>query len=326
VFDLLIVARSFGYASDRAMDALSQIPGLKVTKPEHALAFDEQQMCELIPGRDMVIVGTDKVSEAVIAKADKLKVISKHGVGIDNIDVAAATANGILVTYLPGMNDRAVADMTFGMILALSRGICRASAQTKDKIWGKLLTHDVWGKTLGVIGTGRIGREVIRRALAFDMKVLAYDIVAEDEVAKELGFEYVSLDELLTQADIVTLHVPLSAETKGMIGLKELESMKETAYLVNTARAGILDGVALLKALKEGVIAGAALDVYDRDLVQDEVTYELDNLLLTPHIAAYTYETLEAMDMAIVEECKRVLQGRLPLNIVNQEVTCLRKA
>jgi D-3-phosphoglycerate dehydrogenase len=307
------------------MEAFGRFPDLRVDKPEHTVPFDEDQMCELILGRDAVIVGTDKVTARVISKARKLKIISKHGVGVDNIDVAAATEAGIIVTYLPGMNDRAVADMTFGLILALSRGICLANKRVKHRDWSKVLVHDVWGKTLGVIGTGRIGQAVIRRALAFDMKVVAYDVFPNNEVARALGFTYVSLNELLVSADIVTVHVPLSPETRGMIGARELERMKETAYLINTARGGVIDEPALVEALKSKAIAGAALDVYEKSLPDNEAVYELDNLLITPHIAAYTYETLEAMDMAQVDEYRRILRGDLPINILNREVKGLGK-
>jgi D-3-phosphoglycerate dehydrogenase len=326
MFNLLITARSFGYASDRAMEAFKSFPDLTVDRPEHEAAFDEARMCELIAGYDGIIVGTDRVSEEVIARADRLKIVSKHGVGVDNIDIAAATAAGIVVTNLPGMNDSAVADMTLGLILALSRGICLAHSQIKRRDWSKILAHDVWGKTLGVIGTGQIGQAVIRRALGFDMDVLAYDAYPDDDAAQALGYRYVSLDELVAGSDIVTIHVPLLGETEGLIGVDELARMRPGAYLINTSRGGIVDERALLDALAGGRLAGAAVDVYDKSFPEREEVYRLDNLIVTPHIAAYTVETLENMDMALVEAYRQVMRGEIPagINQLNPEVARFR--
>jgi D-3-phosphoglycerate dehydrogenase len=327
-FNLLITARSFGFASSRALEALHTIPGLAVDKPEHTAAFDEAQMCDLIPGRDAVIVGTDRITAKVIAAADRLKVVAKHGVGVDNIDIAAATAAGIVVTNMPGMNDLAVADMAFGLLIALSRGIALVHHRVKNRDWGKLLAHDVSGKTLGVIGTGRIGQAMIRRALAFDMTVIAYDVEQNHGAAEALGFTYVPFEELLARADFISLHVPLTPGTEGLIGAAELACMKPTAYLINTSRGEIVDEVALLKALKEGALAGAAFDVYSKSLPSREDVYRLDNLIVTPHIAAYTYETLESMDMALVQAFEQIVRGELPanVNVLNPEVRGLRLA
>lgn len=326
MFKLLIAARSFGYASDRAMKTFATFPDLIVDKPEHEAAFDEAQMCDLIAGYDAAIVGTDQVTEKVIARADRLKIVSKHGVGVDNIDIAAATAAGIVVTNLPGMNDSAVADMTFGLILALSRGICLVYSQIKRRDWSKILAHDVWGKTLGVIGTGQIGQAVIRRALGFDMDVLAYDAYPDADAAQALGYRYVTLDELVAGSDVITIHVPLMGETEGLIGARELARMRPGAYLINTSRGGIVDEGALLDALAGGQIAGAALDVYDRSFPEHEEIYRLDNLIVTPHIAAYTVETLENMDMALVEAYRQVMRGEIPasVNQLNPEVARFR--
>lgn len=325
-FNLLITARSFGFASNRAMEALHAIPGLVVEKPKHTAAFNEEQMCELVPGRDAVIVGTDRVSAKVIAAADRLKVIAKHGVGVDNIDVAAATEVGIIVTNLPGMNDLAVADMAFGLLIALSRGIGLVNNRIKNRDWSKVLSHDVSGKTLGIIGTGRIGQAMIRRALAFDMTVIAYDVEPNNEAAEALGFVYVPFEELIASADFISLHVPLRPGTEGLIGAAELARMKPTAYLINTSRGGVVDEEALLKALKEGTIAGAALDVYSSSFPERKEVYELENLIVTPHIAAYTYETLESMDMALVEAFRQIVRSEMPTNvtILNPEVRGFR--
>ncbi|NMB89404.1 MAG: phosphoglycerate dehydrogenase [Chloroflexi bacterium] len=320
MFELLVTARSFGFAGARGIEALQGLPGVSLTRPEHEQAFTEAEMCALVPGKDALIVGTDQVTRQVIECADRLKVISKHGVGVDNIDLAAASAAGILVTNLPNMNDKAVADMTFGLILSLVRGICRAGERSHQGRGDKFLAHDVWGRTLGVIGTGRIGREVVRRAQAFDMRVIAYDLYPNPDAAGRFGFRYVSLEELLQAADIVTIHVPLTAHTRGLVGAAEIAQMKSSAYLINTARGGIVDELALVQALSAGRLAGAALDVYDKSLLAEPGAYGLDNLLLTPHVAAYTVETLEAMDLALVGEYERVLGGELPMNLLNRDI------
>jgi len=328
MFNLLITARSFGFSSDLARKAFQTIAEITIEKPDHTKAFDEDQMCELIPDRDAVIVGTDQITQQVIAKANKLNFIFKHGVGIDNVDLEAATKANILVANMPGINNRAVADMTLGLILALSRGICLACMRVKKRDWSKFLAHDIWGKTLGIVGTGNIGLEVIKRALAFDMKVFAFDTLPNEKIAQELDFSYMDLDSLLTNSDMVSLHVPLTPDTIGMIGKREIGMMKPSAYLINTSRGGIIDEAALLEALQGKIIAGAALDVYDNNLVQKEQIYSLDNLIITPHIAAYTYETLENMDMELVEAFKSILRGKKPtnLNILNPCVQFDRSA
>ena len=322
MFNLLISARSFGFASNRALDELNKISGLSIEKPVHELAFNEDRMITLVPGVDAVIVGTDKLTSRVIEKADRLKFITKHGVGVDNVDIQAASDAGILVTNMPGINDQAVADMTMGLILALSRGICLVNMRIKNHDWSKLLAHDVSGKMLGVIGTGNIGREVIKRARAFDMRIAAYDAFPDYSTASDLGFEYVELDELLSSSDIVSVHVPFLPETEDMITARELACMKPGVYIINTSRGGIINEPDLLAALKERVIAGAAIDVYQKSFPDHPEVYELENLIVTPHIAAYTSETLENMDMKLVEAYRMILRGELPsnLNILNPQV------
>lgn len=326
MFKLLIAARSFGFASNRALEEFDIIQNLSIEKPPHDLAFTEEQMSMLVPDKDAIIVGTDKITKKVIKIAKRLKFITKHGVGVDNIDIQAATEAGILVTNMPGINDRAVADMTLGLILSLSRGICQASSQIKYSTWDKILSHDVYEKTLGVIGTGRIGEEVIKRARGFDMKIIAYDADPIIENASKYDFQYVEFDELLKSSDIVSIHVPLNPDTNNLIAEPEFAKMKSSAFLINTSRAGIVNEIDMLKALKNKTIAGAAIDVYPKEFPEYPEVYKLDNLIITPHIAAYTFETLEKMDMVLVEAYRHIVRGELPenLNILNSQVQLAR--
>jgi D-3-phosphoglycerate dehydrogenase len=322
MFNLLIAARSFCFASKRAMEAFSELKDLSIEKPDHLSAFNEDEMCRLLPDKDAVIVGTDKITKKVLNHANRLKFITKHGVGVDNIDIESATQAGVLVTNMPGINDQAVADMTFGLILSLSRGISQVSANIKNKDWGKILGYDVFGKTLGIIGTGNIGLEVIKRARGFNMQVLAFDVETNQKNATKFGYKYVDFEELLRVSDFISLHVPLNPGTKNLMNVQEISKMKENAYLINTSRAGIINEPALINALNDKQISGAAVDVYSSDFPGYADVYTLDNLVITPHIAAYTFETLERMDMMLVEAYKQIMNGEVPdnLNVLNPQV------
>jgi len=262
----------------------------------------------------LVTLNVEPVTRRVIEAAPKLKVIARHGVGYDNVDVKAATERGIVVTIAP-VNIETVADMTFALLLCLARKICQADWYVKSKKWTVrdpflFMGVDVWGKTLGIIGSGRIGRAVARRAKAFGMRVIYYDIYRNEVAEKELGVEYRPLEELLRESDFVTIHVPLTKETHHMIGEKELKMMKPTAILINTARGPVIDTNALVKALKEGWIAGAALDVFEQEpLPLDHPLLELDNVILTPHIASNTIDCRIRLAVTAAEEILRVLHG-----------------
>ena len=290
----------------------------QVVKSPYPHPVEEGDLLQLIQGMDVILVGNDELTAKVIEGADSLKVISKYGAGVNNIDVEAATRKGIVVTYAP--NQHAVADLAFGMMLCLARRICKADALVKAGEGKELVGTgtDVWRKTLGVIGTGRIGQAVIKRARGFEMNVLAYDVQRNENSAEELGYEYVSLDYLLSTADFVTIHVPLTAATLGLIGQREIGLMKPTSYLINTARGGIVDEGALYVALKEKRLAGAGLDVYEQEpLPPDSAILELDNVVTTPHMGADTEECLRNMDLVAAENILLVLRGQPPLYSLN---------
>ena len=291
-------------------------------------APSKEEMIEHVRGKDgLLCLLTDKVdSEVMDAAGPNLKVISNYAVGFDNIDVEAATERGIVVTNTPGVLTETTADLAWALLMAVARRIVEADKFTragKFKGWSPtlLLGTDVYGKTLGIIGFGRIGRAVARRAKGFDMRVLYYDVErAPEEVERELNAQYVDLETLLKESDYISIHTPLTPETRHMIGERELRMMKPTAYLINTARGPIVDEAALVRALKEGWIKGAALDVFENEPELTPGLAELDNVVLAPHIGSASTETRSKMADMAVDNLLSVLRGERPENIVNPEV------
>ncbi len=269
---------------------------------------------------EALIVGNDTVSAEVIAALPRLKVISRYGVGYDNVDLAAATARGIPVTNTPGTNDESVADLVFGLLLALARQIPAVAALTRQGRWERLPGTQVYGKTLGIIGFGRIGRGVARRAAGFSMRVLVDDPYVDAVVAEGLGASPVTREELLAASDFVTLHVPFTKENVNLIGRAELALMKPAALLINTARGGLVDEKALAEALKNGRLAGAALDVLEHEPPQSRELLDLDNVLITAHIGGFTREATAAMSGLAARNVVEALSGREPEHTVNPQV------
>lgn len=268
---------------------------------------------------------TDAITPAVIDAAPKLRVISNHAVGVDNVDVAYATRRGIAVTNTPGVLTDATADFTWALLLALTRNVVAGDAVVRTgrfRGWDPLflLGADLVGKTLGIIGAGRIGTAVAERSVGWKMKILYFDRAPNPHLEKTLHARRVSLPALLKEADFVTIHLPLSAKTTHLLGEPEFALMKPTAYLVNTARGAIIDEVALVRALRQGKIAGAALDVYEREPELAEGLAELPNVLLAPHIASATVATRNKMAEIAARNIIHVLHGEAPISIVNPEV------
>jgi D-3-phosphoglycerate dehydrogenase len=201
MFRLLITARSFGISNPTIIEELDKIEDFEYLRPNHTKAFDEREMVNLSKDATGIVVGTDKITKSVIKNAKNLKIIMKHGVGIDNIDLASAIEAGIMVTNLPGINDTSVAEMAFMFILSYSRGVIDLFNNAQMGKWGKYISHDVFGKTLGVVGTGRIGREVIKRAIAFGMNILAYDVIRNPELENNPNVQYTNMDTLLCPTD-----------------------------------------------------------------------------------------------------------------------------
>jgi D-3-phosphoglycerate dehydrogenase len=319
---VLVTSRSFGAVTAEGSRLLEQagFDVQRVTSEERPLTAEKlvRIVARLRP--QVVICGAEPLTRAVLEACPILSMIMKHGVGIDNIDLEAANDLKIVVANAPGTNTEAVADLTIALMLALLRNIVQAVDSTRSGGWERYVGHELGALTVGVIGTGRIGLGVIRRLQGFGSKVLAYDVVRNEELASQLSFDYVSLDHLLERSDIVTLHVPLVSDTRGMIGRRELSLMKSTACLVNLARGELVDEQALCDSLCQGRIAGAAVDVYAVEPPQSSSLLTLENVLGTPHIAAYTHEAMERMDRMCAQTIIDTFQGVARVNILNPEM------
>jgi glyoxylate reductase len=273
----------------------------------------------------LVCLLTDTIDDALLAAAPRLRVVANVAVGYNNIDLAAATRRKVVVTNTPGVLTETTADFTFALLLAAARRVAEADAYTRAgrfTEWGLmlLLGGDVHGKTLGILGLGRIGRAVARRALGFSMAVRYFDTIRDPAAERELGLVYQDAPTIVREADFLTLHVPLLPETRHFIGERELRAMKPTAYLINASRGPVVDEAALVRALKEGWIAGAGLDVYEDEPAVHPGLLDCPNAVLAPHIASASRETRTKMATMAVENCLAVLEGRRPANPVNPEV------
>ncbi len=267
-----------------------------------------RDLANAISSYDALIVRSrTRVTEEVIRAGQRLKVIARAGAGLDNIDLEAARRKGVAVVNAGESVAVAVAELTLGLMLSLARCIPQAHLSVKGGLWEKHSFVGVLlqGKTLGIIGLGRIGTALARRALALEMKVIATDPFVSPETASRLGVALVPLEELLRSSDFVSIHVPLTPQTKGMIGWAEICLMKPTAYLINTARGGVVDEEALARALEEGHIAGAALDVFEKEPPLNSPLLRSNRVILTPHIGA---STREAQAMASLEVARKVLE------------------
>ncbi|MEM2547041.1 MAG: glyoxylate reductase [Candidatus Bathyarchaeia archaeon] len=280
----------------------------------------------------LVTLLSDKIDAEVFDAAPKLKIVAQMAVGFDNIDVAEATRRGIYVTNTPGVLTETTADFAWALLMAVARRVVEADKYVRTGQWKvgwhprMLLGRDVYGATLGIVGAGRIGTAVARRAKGFNMKILYYDVVPmPPEIEKELGAKRVDLDTLLKESDFVSIHVPLMKETYHLINEEKLRLMKKTAYLINNSRGPVVDEKALYKALKEGWIAGAALDVFEQEPTPvDNPLLKLDNIVVAPHISSASYETRSRMAEMVAENLVAFFEGRIPPNLVNPDVVKVR--
>jgi D-3-phosphoglycerate dehydrogenase / 2-oxoglutarate reductase len=272
-------------------------------------ANDEERLSYALKDAHALVVGVEKITKRVIAKANNLKVIAKHGAGVDNINLLAAREKNIPVTFAPGANRHAVADLAFGLLLSLAREIPSSNRRVIHGEWPRVVGIEIYRKKLGVIGTGKIGKEVIRRAKGFNMEVLAFDQYKDPELI-ESGVRYVEFDELLGDSDLITIHTDLNDQSRNMFTSKEFEKMKNKAFIVNTARGGIINEHDLYKALKRGDIAGAALDVFKHEPAEHSPLLELPNFIATPHMAGYTVDALEEVGMITARNILNILNGK----------------
>ena len=313
---ILITPRSFASTSDKPMKMLTE-KGYEIQLNDIGRPYKKEEMLNLVSDIDGIIMGIDELSAEIIEKANKLKVISRYGTGFDNIDINMATNKKIIVTNTPTANLDAVADLAFGLILSLARKIPEADKKTKSGAWEKIIGKSVWEKTIGIIGLGKIGKQVVKRAKGFEMNILVFDIVEDKKFAQKFGIKYVNLEELLRKSDYITIHIPLNDATRNMISYEEFEKMKKDAFLINTSRGGIVNEEALYNALRNNKLRGAALDVYNNEPPRESTLKELDNVIMTPHIGAYTEEAIENMSIQAAQNLIDVLEGREPQNRAN---------
>lgn len=303
---VLIASRSFGKNCPEVLDAM-KAAGCVFLSQKFNGAPSEEELIAVIGEADVLISGTEPVTARVLAAAKKLKVISKHGVGVDNIDLAAATQRGIPVGVAgPAMVD-AVADLTLGLVLALARQIPQGNTNVKSGKWDRFIGPELRGKVLGIVGLGQIGKAVARRGEAFGMNVIAHDAVQTP------GFRFVELPELLADADFVCVHAPLTEKTRNMFGAAQFRQMKATAFFVNMSRGELVDEGALFDALKNKRIAGAATDVFAKEPPGDNPLLKLENFIAMPHCGGQTPEALRRMGELAAENALRVLRGERPL-------------
>jgi len=268
----------------------------------------------------------EKIDAQLMDAGKKLKVVASMSVGFDHIDQAAATKRGIMATNTPGVLTEAVADETFALMLDVARRITEADKYVRAGQWKikwtpmLMVGRDVYGKTLGIYGLGRIGVAVANRARGFNMKVIYYDVFRNQELEKKYGIEYRPKEEVIRESDFLSVHVPLLSETRNSIGAKELAMMKRTAFLVNTARGGVVDEKALIDALREGKIAGAGLDVFEKEPIEmDNPLLKMPNVVIAPHLASGSIESRTAMAVLAANNLVAALTGQLPPNLLNKE-------
>ena len=307
-----------------ALDRLRHEADVEVW-PEEPPPPTEQLLAGVREAHGLLCLLTDAIDAPLLAAAPQLRVVSTMDVGYDNIDVEAATRQGVLVTNTPGVLTETTADFAFALLLGAARRVAEGERAVREGRWTDwhpsfLLGRDVHGATLGIVGLGEIGRAVARRARGFEMRVLYHSRTRKRDVEEELGIEYVSFDDLLSQADFVSVHVPLSPETRHLFADAAFERMKPTAILINTSRGAVVDEAALHRALETKGIAGAAIDVAETEpLSKQDPLLRLPNLLATPHIASASVATRARMAEIAVENLLAALAGRTPPHCVNPE-------
>ena len=273
----------------------------------------------------LICLLTEKVNDELLQAAPKLKIAANVAVGFDNIDVAACTKRGVVATNTPGVLDETTADFAWTLLMAMARRLLEGDALARSGNWkgwdlDQLVGTDVWGKTLGIVGFGRIGKAMARRASGFQMKVIYTDAVrAAPNVEKELGVEFREMNALLAESDFISVHTPLLPETRGLFNAQKFERMKRTAFLINTSRGPVVDEGDLVAALENGKIGGAALDVFEKEPTIHPGLRRA-NVVLAPHIASASLETRTKMACMAAENVVALLQGRRPANILNPEV------
>jgi glyoxylate reductase len=313
--------------------------GLKIIKKY----FDTEVWTEYAPPPKKLIIEkaknvdalapllSDKIDAEVFDAAPKLKIVAQMAVGFDNIDVQEATRRGIYVTNTPEVLTDTTADFAWALLMAIARRVVEADKYVRTGQWkvgwhpSMMQGRDVYGATIGIVGAGRIGYAVAKRATGFGMKILFYDVVPRPEIEKDFGAKKVDLDTLFRESDFVSIHVPLMKETHHLVNAEKLKLMKKTAYLINNSRGPVVDEKALYAALKEGTIAGAGLDVFEQEPTSvDNPLLKLDNVVVAPHISSASYETRSKMAEMVAENLVAFFEGKKPPNLINPDVQKVR--
>lgn len=305
---ILITPKSFSNAKEKAMEILGKYE-FEIVENTTGKTYSEEQMREFCSDIDGIIVGIDPMSENVLRNAKSLKAISKYGAGLDNVDLKVAEELGIKVDRAVATNATSVAELAVGMFFSLARSIIPSAVSVKNNGWGRSIGRELTGKTVGIVGLGAIGREVARMSSGIGMSIVAYDPYFKDEsFLSQYNIKISGLEELFSKCDFISLHLPLTEETENLINSKTLSIMKPSAYIVNTSRGGLIDEDALYEALSNGVIAGAAADVFSTEPAGDHKLLTLDNFILTAHIGAFTKEATEKMVIQSTKNLIRMLE------------------
>jgi phosphoglycerate dehydrogenase-like enzyme len=316
---VLVTAKSV--SGSAAAVRLMRDAGCEVVIEATPPPIDEAWLIERTRDVAGLVVAMEPVSSRLIEAATALKIIARPGVGFDSVDIAAATRRGIPVTIAAGTNDQSVADFTMGLLLMSTRGLMDGALSVQRHGWERRTGTEVWRKTLAIVGLGRIGQGVARRARGFDLRVLAVSRRRDEALAAALGIEFVTLEQALREADFVSLHAPLTAETENLIDAAALATMKRGAYLVNTARGGLVDEAALAAAVRSGQLAGAAVDVLrTQGADSPSPLIGVPGIIVTPHMATFSREAMQRVAMATARSVVAALTGERPSVLVNPEV------
>jgi D-3-phosphoglycerate dehydrogenase / 2-oxoglutarate reductase len=306
---VLVTPTSFGKGDPGLVSALESAVGRVVYNPFRR-PLTSAELAELLPGCDGYIAGLDVIDRAALQAADRLLVVARYGVGVDNVDLAAAAEKGIIVTNTPGANSGSVAELAVSLILALARNLVEAAVAARAGGWPRLQGASLESRCVGLLGFGAVGKQVGRRLGGFGCRVLAYDPYPDPTAATEMGVALVTFDEVLAQSDFLSLHLPVLPETRRLVDSGFLRRMKDGACLVNTARGELIDEAALVEALQSGKLRGAALDVFPVEPpAADNPLLQLPQVLVTPHISSHTDIATRNMGRMALAECLAVLRG-----------------
>lgn len=314
-----VLATATNYATYcAAAKKLLEDSGVEVIENPFGRPMTGQELSAVVGEIDGAVVGVDTWDAEIFAQAPRLKVLARFGVGVDNIDLAAAKARGIQVTNAKGMNSNPVAELTVGLILSTLRNVPAFNASIRTGLWDRFMGRDLAGMTVGLLGFGDIAQRVARKLSGFDVHLCAYDLYPNVEQASRLHVEMLSMEEVLQRADVLCMHLPSLPATRHIMDAGAFARMKHGSYFINTARGALVDETALADALRSGHLCAAAIDVFDQEpVLPDNPLFDLPNLFATPHTAAETYDTYHNVGLATANQILDVFAGKTPGNLLN---------